>query len=129
MIGTKVLTYQNKNIDLNELGQNISQFLESERFKVQSRQIPSGYIIQAQKGGILNDIIAAERALTITIENTTQGFTIKVGIGKIIQNLAVMAAEAILLSSLFLAVDIPEMLWTEHVEKTIVDKIQSMIPP
>lgn len=129
MVGTRVLSYQNKNIDLNELGQNIAQFLESERFKVQSMPLPGGYIIQAQKGGILSDIIAAERALTITIEGTPSDFTIKVGVGKLVQNLAVMAAEAILLSSIFLVVDIPEMLWTEHVEKGIISKIQSMVPP
>jgi len=43
-------------------------------------------------------------------------FTVHVGIGKLIQNLAVAAAEALLLSVLFLAVDVPEMLWTRHVE-------------
>ncbi len=78
MVSNKVLRYQNKNQNLNELGDP-------------------------------ND------------------FTIKVGIGKFIQNLAVMAAEAILLSSLFLVVDIPEMIWTEHVEKGMIEKINTMI--
>ncbi len=127
MVSTKVLRYQNKNQNLNELAQNISQLLQSEKFRVQSGSTPKGFIIQAQKGGFLSDLIDAERALTILIEGDPNDFTIKVGIGKFIQNLAVMAAEAILLSSLFLVVDIPEMIWNEHVEKGIIEKINSMI--
>jgi len=127
MVSNKVLRYQNKNQNLNELAQNISQLLQSEKFRVQSGSTPKGFIIQAQKGGFLRDLIDAERALTILIEGDPNDFTIKVGIGKFIQNLAVMAAEAILLSSLFLVVDIPEMIWTEHVEKGIIEKINTMI--
>ena len=84
--------------------------------------IPNGFLIQAQKGGILSNIIDAQRPLTILLEGDTNNFAIKIGIGKFIQNLAVMAAEAILLSSLFLFVDVPEILWTEHVEKGIIKK-------
>ena len=50
-------------------------------------------------------------------------FSINIGIGKLIQNLAVAAAETLLVTWLFLAVDVPEMLWTEHVEKGIVKEI------
>jgi len=128
MVGTKTLRYENKNMDLKELGRNILQFLESEGFRVQSKMIPNGFLIQAQKGGILSNIIDAERALTILLEGDPNNFTIKIGIGKFIQNLAVMAAEAILLSSLFLFVDVPEILWTEHVEKGIIKKIEAMVP-
>lgn len=128
MVGTKTLKFENRNVDLKELSQNISQFLKSEGFRVQSNLAPNGFIIQAQKGGILRDIIDAERALTILIEGDQNNFTVKVGIGKFIQNLAVMAAEAILLSSLFLVVDVPEMLWTEHVEGGVIKKIEAMIP-
>jgi len=128
MAGTKTLRYENKNMDLKELGQNISQFLESERFGVQSKMIPNGFLIQAQKGWILSNIIDAERALTILLEGDPNNFTIKIGIGKFIKNLVVMAAEAILLSSLFLFVDVPEILWTEHVEKGIIKKIEAMVP-
>ncbi|MCL5681211.1 MAG: hypothetical protein M1515_04095 [Candidatus Thermoplasmatota archaeon] len=128
MVTNRILRYQNKEMNLSELAQNISQFLQSDNFRVQSRDIPSGFIIQARKGGILNDLIDAERALTIVIEGDSNDFTIKVGIAKFIQNLAVMAAETILLSALFLVVDVPEMLWTEHIEKGVIKNIQGMIP-
>jgi hypothetical protein len=54
-------------------------------------------------------------------------FTVRIGIGKWIQNLAVAAAELIPLSALFLAVDIPEMLWTRHVEGELVKQITQII--
>ncbi len=54
-------------------------------------------------------------------------FSIHVGIGKWIQNIAVAAAEAILLSWLFLAVDVPEMLWNTHVENQIVKQITQIV--
>jgi hypothetical protein len=50
-----------------------------------------------------------------------------IGIGKLVQNLAVAAAETILLTGLFLAVDVPEMLWTRHVEKEILHRIVELI--
>jgi hypothetical protein len=39
----------------------------------------------------------------------------------------VAAAETILLTWLFLAVDVPEMLWTRHVEGEIAKKITEIV--
>jgi hypothetical protein len=54
-------------------------------------------------------------------------FTIHIGIGKWIQNIAVAAAEAVLLSALFLAVDVPEMLWTRHVEGELAKELTRIV--
>lgn len=48
-------------------------------------------------------------------------------LGKWIQNIAVAAVEVILLSWLFLAVDVPEMLWTQHVEREIAKEITKIV--
>lgn len=127
MIGEKVLHFTNKNKDLNLLSQQIVQQLNSEGYKTQSTTKPLGIVIQAQKGGILRDIITAERAFTILISGQPNDFTIHVGIGKWVQNIAVAGAEALLLSWLFLAVDVPEMLWTTQVEKTVVNEIKQIV--
>src|SRR5208337_1536844 len=105
------MRFQGKNKDLNELAKQISDSLQSDGYKVQSTTATSGPVIQAQKAGILRDIITAERCFTIAITGTSNDFTIKIGIGKWVQNIAVAAAEAVLLSVLFLAIDVPEMLW------------------
>ncbi|MCL5874572.1 MAG: hypothetical protein M1161_04445 [Candidatus Thermoplasmatota archaeon] len=127
MVSKKTLRFQNKNADLNDISQQIVRRLQDERYAVQSKQLPDGSVIQAQKAGILRDLITADRAFTIKIEGDPNNFTVTVGVGKFIQNIAVMAVEAFLLSELFLAVDIPEMLWTEHVEKGIIKYINTVV--
>jgi hypothetical protein len=82
---------------------------------------------QAKKAGILRDVITVDRAFTILITGKPNDFSIHIGVGKWIQNIAVAAVEILLLSVLFLAVDVPEMLWTQHVEKTIMKEITQII--
>lgn len=128
MISEKIVQFQNKNKDLNQLAQQIITMLEGEGYKTQmTSNSPVGIIIQATKAGILRDIITADRAFTIMITGDPNNFAIHIGIGKLVQNIAVAAAEALLLSALFLAVDIPEMLWTRHVENEVLTKIVQVI--
>jgi hypothetical protein len=127
MVSEKVMRFQNKNKDLDQLAQQIATQLQSEGYKVQSTTAPLGRVIQAQKAGILRDIITADRAFTIMISGQPNDFAIHIGIGKWVQNIAVAAAEALLLSVLFLAVDVPEMLWTRHVENEIAKEITQIV--
>ncbi len=128
MVSEKIIRFQNKNKDLNQLSQQIVTMLETDGYKTQlTSNSPVGIIIQTKKAGILRDIITADRAFTIMITGNSNDFAIHIGIGKWIQNLAVAAAEALLLSVLFLAIDIPEMLWTRHIENEILQRITSMV--
>ncbi len=127
MVAEKTRRYQGKQKDLPALGQAIAQALESDGYKVQTKSDASGVVVQAQKAGILRDIISADRAFTILLSGQPDDFTIRVGIGKLIQNLAVTAVEVVLLSGLFLVVDVPEMLWTTHVEKQVIQKIDGIV--
>ena len=127
MVAEKTLRFQGKNKDLGQLGQQIAQQLQSEGYKVRSSSSPTGTVVQATKAGILRDIITADRAFTILISGQPDDFTVRVGIGKLIQNLAVTAVEALLLTELFLVVDVPEMLWTVHVEKQVIQEISRII--
>jgi hypothetical protein len=127
MVAEKTIRYQGKNRDVGQLGQQIAQTLRGQGYKVQSTSSPTGTVIQATKAGILRDIIVADRAFTIMITGQPDDFSIRVGIGKLVQNLAVTAVEALLLSELFLAVDVPEMLWTVHVEKQVIQTIRQIV--
>lgn len=127
MVSEKVIRFQGKNKDLSQLSQQIVKQLEGEGYKTQATTAPLGQIIQAKKAGVLRDIITADRAFSILITGQPNDFSIHIGIGKWIQNLAVAAAEAILLSWLFLAVDVPEMLWTRHVEGEIAKEITQIV--
>lgn len=126
MVAEKTLRFQDKNWNLDELSNRIMQQLQADGYKTQSKIVPLGTIIQAQKAGILRDIITADRAFTIMVSGQPNDFTVHVGIGKWVQNIAVAAVEALLISVLFLAVDVPEMLWTTHVEKEVIQKISDI---
>ena len=121
------MRFQGKNKDLNQLSQQIVQQLQVEGYKTQSANAPLGIVIQAQKAGILRDIITADRSFTIMIAGQPNDFTIHIGIGKWIRDIAVAAVETLLLSWLFLAVDVPEMLWTRHVEGELAKKITQIV--
>jgi hypothetical protein len=123
----KIIRFQGKNKDLSQLSQQIVQYLTAEGFKTESANLPLGIIIQAQKAGFLRGIIDANRAFTILIAGEPNDFTIHVGIGKLVQNLAVAAVETVFLTWLFLTVDVPEMLWTREVEKYIVKDITQIV--
>jgi hypothetical protein len=127
MVAEKNLRFQGKNKDLDQLAQQIEQQMKTDGYKTQSTKAPVGNIIQAQKAGILRGIIDADRAFTIVIAGQPNDFSVHIGIGKWIQNLGVMAVEAILLSVLFLAVDVPEMLWTAHVENGVAKEITQIV--
>jgi hypothetical protein len=128
MIGEKVRHYQGKNTDLNTLKGKIEDYLKAEGFKIQSSPpSPHGMVIQAQKGGFLRSVIAADRGLTIMIDGEPSNFTVRVGIGKWLKHLGITAAETLLLSELFLLVDVPEMAWNLEVENNVVKKIDSLV--
>ncbi|MFZ1915439.1 MAG: hypothetical protein WAU55_10280 [Dehalococcoidales bacterium] len=128
MIGEKVSHYQGKNTDLASLKSQIEAYLTDDKFKVQS-SIPSphGIVIQAHKGGWLSSIITADRALTIMISGDPNDFTIRVGIGRWLKHLGITAVKALLLTELFLLVDVPETLWNFEIENKITKKIDSLV--
>ena len=128
VVAEKVVHFHGKNKDLSALGQQIEDMLQDDGYKTQSNKSASHRIvIQATKASILRDIITADRAFTILITGDPNDFVVHIGIGKLVQNLAVAAAETILLTGLFLAVDVPEMLWTRHVEKEILHRIVQLV--
>ena len=127
VVAEKVIQFQNRNKDLTQLGHQIVEMLQNDGYKTEiNTGVPQRVIIQATKAGILRDIITADRAFTIMIIGEPNNFAVHIGIGRLVRNLAIAAAETILLTGLFLAVDIPEMLWTKHIENEILKKIEQL---
>jgi len=121
------MRFQNKNRDLDQLASQIQAQLKSEGYKVQYATPPLGRVIQAQKAGVMRDVILADRCFTIMIAGEPNDFTVHIGIGKFVQGLAVAAAETLLISVLFIPVDVPEALWTVHVERGLAKEITKMV--
>jgi hypothetical protein len=123
----KVMRFRGKKENLSKLSQQILQRLESDGYTSQSTTAPAGIIIQTKKAGIMRDVIDADRAFTILIAGKPNDFAVHIGIGKFMQNLAVAATETLLLSGLFLTVDVPEMFWTKHVENGLAKEITDIV--
>ncbi len=128
MIGEKVQHFENKNTDLAALQAKIEDYLKGDGFAVQSSS-PSahGRLVQARKGGFWSEIITADRALSILIDGEPNNFTVRLGIGKWAEHLGVTAVETLLLSSMFLLVDVSEMAWTVHIEDELAKRIEEFV--
>jgi hypothetical protein len=128
MLADKTVRYQGRNTNLGGLEDNIVRYLQDDGFNLQStRPGPGGMLIQAQKGGFLRELITSERALNILIQGEPDNFSVRVGIGKWVQNIAVATIETLLISELFLPLDVGEMLWNVEVEKKILKKIDDFV--
>ena len=112
--------------DLNQLVSDFSTYLKNDNWRVQNNTQNGKAILQAQKAGILRDIIAADRALTFVFEKNDNNVNVHVGVAKLLQNLGVTAIETILLSEIFLVIDIPEIAWTDHVENGLLKQLEQI---
>jgi len=128
MLGDKSEHFEGKGTDLGALASHLQEYLTSDGFTVQtSPPSDQGTVIQARKSGILREIVAAERAFTITITGTSSDFTVRFGIGKWLQNLAVAAFETLLLSDLFLVIDVADSLWSLEIEDKIIADLKKFV--
>ena len=127
-LGDKTLHFQDKGTDLGALQQKIEEYLKSDGFTVQtSTPSDQGAVIQAKKGGFLRGVVDADRALSVMISGNPADFTVRIGIGKWLQHLAVAAAETLLISDLFLVVDVAESAWNFEVEDKLVKQVESFV--
>jgi len=127
-LGDKTLHFQGKGTDLGTLGGKIEDYLKSDGFSVQtSAPSDQGSVIQAKKGGFLRGVVDADRALSVMISGAPGEFTVRVGVGKWLEHLAIAAVETLLVSDLFLVVDVAESAWNLEVEDKLVKQIESFV--
>ena len=128
MLGDKSEHFAGKGTNLTALELHLTEYLNHDGFTVQTAP-PSdqGTVIQAVKGGFLRDIVSADRAFTITITGNSDDFTVRFGIGKWVQNLGVAAVETLLVSELFLPIDVADSLCSLEVEDTIISDLKKFV--
>jgi len=127
-IGEKVIHFHNKGSDPSTVQLKIENYLRNEGFLVQSSpRSTQGAVIQAKKGGFLRGVVDADRALSIMISGNPNDFTVRIGIGKWLQHIGVAALETLLVSDLFLVVDVAESAWNFEIEDRLVKQIEAFV--
>lgn len=128
MIGEKIEHFQGKGKDPSAVQSHVEEYLKADGFTVQTSS-PSGQgvVIQAKKGGFLSKVVDADRAMTITITGSPDDFEVRIGIGKWLQHLGVAAIETLLLSDLFLVVDVAESAWNLEIEDKLVKDLKEFV--
>jgi hypothetical protein len=128
MIGDRTEHFEGKGTDLSALQSHIEGYLKGDHFTVQtSAPSAQGTVIQARKGGFLAGFVDADRALTIAIQGSPSDFTVRVGIAKWIEHIATAAIETLLVSMLFLPVDVAETAWNVEIEAKLIKDLRSFI--
>ena len=128
VIGEKVLHFQGKHVDEADLVSKIEEYLKSDGFTTQtSAGSDHGQVIQAKKGKWLAAVIAADRAMTILVSGSPDDCIVRIGIGKWLQHLATAGIETLLLSELFLPIDLAETAWNLEIEDKLVKQIESFV--
>lgn len=128
MIGEKVLHFEDKHVDLATLVSEIDSYLQSDGFAVQTSAASGhGTVIQAKKGRFLAGMIDADRAMSVMVSGSPDDCVVRVGIGKWLEHLATAAVETLLLSDLFLLVEIAESAWNIEIEDKLVKRIRSFV--
>jgi len=128
MLGDKEEHFQGKGTEISALQSHIEQYLKNDGFTVQtSAASDQGTVIQAKKAGFLREIVAADRAFTVTITGSPNDFTVRFGIGKWLEHLGVTAFETLLLSELFLVVDVADSLWNLEIEDKLIAEVKSFV--
>jgi hypothetical protein len=128
MIGDKEEHFQGKGKDPQAVQSHIEGYLINEGFTIQtSATSEQGAVIQARKGGFLAGIVDADRALTITVTGSPDDFTVHIGIGKWLEHLEVAAIETLLVSDLFLVVDVAETAWNFEIEDKLVKDLEAFV--
>ncbi|WP_337860754.1 hypothetical protein [Ferroplasma sp.] len=112
--------------NLNDITKDFSEYLTNNKWRVQSNVEGDKAILQAQKFGFLRGLVAADRALTFVFTSDGSQLKVQVGVGKLIGDIAVTAIEVILLSEIFIIVDVPEIAWSDHVETELLGELSNI---
>lgn len=128
MLGDKSEHFEGKGTDLAALATHVEEYLKTDGFTVQtSAPSDQGTVLQAKKGGFLREVVAADRALTVTITGAPADFTVRFGIGKWLEHLGVAAIETLLISELFLVVDVADAAWNFEIENKLIADVKTFI--
>jgi hypothetical protein len=118
--------YVGKGCNLDLLADSIEEDFQTRRYETQSSKMEGGWIIQARREGFLRDLLAADRAFTITVTGEPNEFKVSFGIGKWVQNLGVALLEGIVLWPIVF-IEVPISLWSYEIEREFWEYVEKQV--
>jgi hypothetical protein len=109
--------YVGKGCNLDLLADSIEEEFQTKKYETQSTKRDDGWLIQAKREGILRDLVAADRAFTVTVTGEPNNFKVSFGIGKWVQNLGMALLEGIALWPIVFFAEVPISLWSYEIER------------
>ncbi len=108
--------FVNKRMSVDKLADDLEEYFQNAGYTTQRADKGDSHLIQAQKAGILRDLIAGDRAFTVLISGDPNKVKVSIGVGKWLQNLTVSVLEALVLTPLVFFLEIPVSLWSYEIE-------------
>jgi hypothetical protein len=118
--------YIGKECNLDLLADSIEEDFQTKKYQTQSSKNEDGWIIQARREGILRELLAADRAFTITVTGEPDNFKVSFGIGKWVQNLGIALVEGIVWPIVFF-VEVPISLWSYEIEREFWEFVEQEV--
>ncbi|HYB75961.1 MAG TPA: hypothetical protein VEC08_03285 [Nitrososphaerales archaeon] len=109
--------YVGKGCNLELLADSIEEDFQTKKYQTQSAQKDNGWVVQAKREGLLRELLAADRAFTITVVGEPNNFKVSFGIGKWVQNLGIAVIEGVLIWPVVFFAEVPIALWSYEIEK------------
>jgi hypothetical protein len=119
--------YIEKGCNLDLLADSIEEHFQTTGYETQSSKKEDGWLIQARKAGVLRELLAADRAFTITVVGEPNSFKVSFGIGKWVQNLGVALLEGVLIWPVIFFVEVPVSLWSYEIEREFWEFVEKQV--
>jgi hypothetical protein len=137
MADVKVERFEGKGKDPGTVQSHIAQYLQTNGFDVRTSSPGENglvvrfgrpvFVVEAKKDGFLDGAVNAEQALTITMTGSPEDLTVRIGIGKWHEHLGTSPIEVLLISELFLDVDMPKGAWNAEIEDKLVKDLKEFM--
>ncbi len=119
--------YVSKGCNLEHLADSVEEHFQVEGYESQLAKKPDGWIIQARKKGFLRDLLAADRAFTVTVSGEPDNFRVSFGIGKWAQNLGLALVEGVAIAPVVFFLEVPVSLWSYEIEREFWNFVEKQV--
>jgi len=118
-------TFKDKGCNLSALARDVESWFMEREYETQGTERGGRYFVQAKKKGTLRAITGTQVAMKVTIEGNPDDFTVQIGTGKWISNIASAGTAAFFTFGLTAITGVVGAIWTKKTERDLWDYIES----